>query len=43
MVSAGIYTFIFINWKTTYMNSSNCYCVILAGGYGTRFWPISKT
>lgn len=25
------------------MNNRNCYCVILAGGYGTRFWPISKT
>ena len=25
------------------MNIDNCYCVILAGGFGTRFWPISKT
>lgn len=25
------------------MNIENCYCVILAGGFGTRFWPISKT
>jgi mannose-1-phosphate guanylyltransferase len=24
------------------MNRNNCYCVILAGGLGTRFWPISK-
>lgn len=25
------------------MNSRNCYCVIMAGGSGTRFWPISRT
>ena len=24
------------------MNMTNRYCVILAGGLGTRFWPISK-
>lgn len=24
------------------MNKKNCYCVILAGGPGTRFWPLSK-
>ncbi len=36
MVSASIYTFI-------YMNMNNCYCVIMAGGAGNRFWPISKT
>ena len=24
------------------MNKNNCYCVILAGGAGTRFWPLSK-
>ena len=24
------------------MNNNHCYCVILAGGLGTRFWPISK-
>ena len=24
------------------MNKNNCYCVILAGGPGTRFWPMSK-
>ena len=24
------------------MNRTNRYCVILAGGLGTRFWPISK-
>lgn len=24
------------------MNTNNCYCVILAGGPGTRFWPLSK-
>ena len=24
------------------MNKNNCYCVILAGGPGTRFWPLSK-
>ena len=25
------------------MNRENCYCVILAGGLGTRFWPVSRT
>ena len=25
------------------MDINNCYCVILAGGTGTRFWPMSKT
>lgn len=25
------------------MDNRHCYCVILAGGMGTRFWPISKT
>ena len=25
------------------MDKNNCYCVILAGGAGTRFWPMSKT
>lgn len=24
------------------MNRSNCYCVIMAGGSGTRFWPVSR-
>ena len=24
------------------MKRENCYCVILAGGTGTRFWPVSK-
>ena len=24
------------------MNKNNCYCVILAGGPGTRFWPMSR-
>ena len=24
------------------MNSNN-YCVIMAGGIGSRFWPLSKT
>lgn len=44
MVPSGIHTFIYIeNKKTTYMENSNCYCIILAGGIGTRFWPISKT
>ncbi len=25
------------------MDIKNCYCVILAGGAGSRFWPVSKT
>ncbi len=25
------------------METNNCYCVIMAGGSGSRFWPISKT
>lgn len=25
------------------MNKNNCYCVIMAGGSGTRFWPVSRT
>lgn len=25
------------------MNMNDCYCVIMAGGAGTRFWPLSKT
>lgn len=25
------------------MNRENCYCVIMAGGVGKRFWPISRT
>ena len=25
------------------MNRENCYCVIMAGGSGTRFWPLSRT
>ena len=24
------------------MNIDNCYCVIMAGGSGTRFWPVSR-
>ena len=24
------------------MNTNNCYCVIMAGGSGTRFWPVSR-
>lgn len=24
------------------MNRDNCYCVIMAGGSGTRFWPVSR-
>lgn len=24
------------------MDSKNCYCVIMAGGTGTRFWPLSR-
>ncbi len=25
------------------MDRNNCYCVIMAGGAGSRFWPVSKT
>lgn len=25
------------------MDKKNCYCVIMAGGAGTRFWPLSRT
>lgn len=25
------------------MNRKNCYCVIMAGGKGTRFWPVSRS
>lgn len=25
------------------MDMTNCYCVIMAGGTGTRFWPLSRT
>ena len=25
------------------MNINNCYCVIMAGGSGTRFWPVSRS
>lgn len=24
------------------MNINNCYCLIMAGGAGTRFWPVSR-
>lgn len=24
------------------MNINNCYCIIMAGGTGTRFWPVSR-
>ena len=29
--------------NTHKMDINNCYCVIMAGGTGTRFWPLSKT
>ena len=25
------------------MNRNNCYCIIMAGGSGTRFWPLSRS
>ena len=25
------------------MDRKNCYCVIMAGGTGTRFWPVSRS
>ena len=25
------------------MDIKNCYCVIMAGGVGKRFWPLSRT
>ena len=24
-------------------NKMNCYCVIMAGGVGSRFWPLSRS
>ncbi|HOY73102.1 MAG TPA: sugar phosphate nucleotidyltransferase, partial [Tenuifilaceae bacterium] len=24
------------------MNNKNFYCIIMAGGIGSRFWPLSK-
>ena len=43
MVSSSLYTYIFIRNKTLkLMNINNCYCVIMAGGSGTRFWPVSR-
>ena len=44
MVSAGIYTYIFIILRLNIirMNREHCYCVIMAGGTGVRFWPVSR-
>ena len=43
MVPSSLYTYIFIRNKTLkLMNINNCYCVIMAGGSGTRFWPVSR-
>lgn len=43
MDTAGIYTYIYIILKhIRQMNINNCYCVIMAGGSGTRFWPVSR-
>ena len=25
------------------MNNNHCYCVIMAGGSGSRFWPVSTS
>ena len=38
-----IYLYIY-NTKTKYhtMNRQHCYCVIMAGGTGVRFWPVSR-
>lgn len=43
MVSSSIHTYIFIRTHNNHiMNKNNCYCVIMAGGSGTRFWPVSR-
>ena len=43
MVSSGIHTYIFVRTHNNHiMNKNNCYCVIMAGGSGTRFWPVSR-
>lgn len=36
------YLYIYRKTKLIIMNKNNCYCVIMAGGAGTRFWPISR-
>ena len=41
MDSTSIHTVVHIT-KLITMNKNNCYCVILAGGAGTRFWPVSR-
>ena len=45
LFGTSLHTYIFIkDTKTSYMmNRQNCYCVIMAGGSGTRFWPLSRT
>ena len=41
MDSASLHTFIYIT-KLITMNMNNRYCIIMAGGAGTRFWPVSR-
>ncbi len=42
MVPSSVYTYVFVI-KPIYMDTNNRYCVIMAGGAGSRFWPVSKT
>ena len=37
-----IYLYIYKEQTLKLMNINNCYCVIMAGGSGTRFWPVSR-
>lgn len=36
------YLYIYKELTLKLMNINNCYCVIMAGGSGTRFWPVSR-
>ena len=36
------YLYIYKEQTLKLMNINNCYCVIMAGGSGTRFWPVSR-
>ena len=42
VVSASLYTDIYLDVNIKHMINNNRYCVIMAGGSGTRFWPASR-